>query len=295
MLCEAADLGFTHVELSHGTRITLVPGILRAVEEKVVAVSSTHNFCPLPAGVMQAAPNLFEPSRSEHREHDQWLRQTRRSIDFAAQVGARVLVTHLGSVRFFWRNPGKRLRAYLRQHPDIDVRQDPAYRRQLDAGLVRLRKSGAAEWRQVQSSLSKIRDYAVAKGVAIGCENREKFEELPVDADFGGLWADQPQPSPFRYWHDAGHAELKQRMGVLDHRSHLEANAAHLAGFHLHDVDTQGRDHCAIGQGTVDFEMVSTFWRPHHRLTLELGPQVERAGVRDSKAALEQLIAKRFP
>jgi hypothetical protein len=81
MLAEMAALGFEYVELSHGVRITLVPGILKAVEAGVVKVSSTHNFCPLPTGVVQAAPNLFEPSAREHREHDQWLRHTRaRSI-----------------------------------------------------------------------------------------------------------------------------------------------------------------------------------------------------------------------
>ena len=101
MLREMAALGYEYVELSHGIRITLVLGILKAVEEGVVKISSTHNFCPLPTGVVQAAPNLFEPSVTEHREHDQWLWHTKRSIDFAAQVKARVLVCHLGSVTFF--------------------------------------------------------------------------------------------------------------------------------------------------------------------------------------------------
>ena len=38
MLSEMAGLGFDRVELSHGIRITLVPGILRAVEEGLVKV-----------------------------------------------------------------------------------------------------------------------------------------------------------------------------------------------------------------------------------------------------------------
>src|SRR5688572_13665064 len=104
MLQEMAQLGFEHVELSHGIRITLVPGILRAVDEGVVKVRSTHNFCPLPTGIMRAAPNLFEPSSMDDGECNQWLRQTRRSIDFAAQLKASVLVCHLGSVRFWWFN-----------------------------------------------------------------------------------------------------------------------------------------------------------------------------------------------
>jgi len=39
MLREMADLGFTHAELSHGIRITLVPGILKAVEEGTIELS----------------------------------------------------------------------------------------------------------------------------------------------------------------------------------------------------------------------------------------------------------------
>ena len=56
-----ADLGFEQVELGYGVRIVLVPGILKVVEEGMMKVGSPHNVCPLPIGVVQAAPNLFEP------------------------------------------------------------------------------------------------------------------------------------------------------------------------------------------------------------------------------------------
>ena len=65
MLREIADLGFSHVELSYSIRITLVPGILLAVEEGAAQISSVHNFCPRPTGIMRAAANLFEPSARE--------------------------------------------------------------------------------------------------------------------------------------------------------------------------------------------------------------------------------------
>ena len=294
MLREIADLGFRHVELSHGIRITLVPGILKAVEEGVLSVTSTHNFCPLPTGVTQAAPNLFEPSSGEPREHDQWLRHTKRSIDFAAQVGAKVLVTHLGSGRFFWNNPGVKLRSYLRRNRSVDVWQDAGYRRRLAKAVQRLRTGAAKEWGQVRRSLDDLREYALTKQVKIGCENREKFEELPLDEDFGALFDSLAQPHACGYWHDTGHAELKRRMGVGDNRQLLERNAERLLGFHLHDVDDAGHDHRAIGDGTVDFEEVSAFWRPHHLLTLELSPHLRTQQILKSKTALEALITKRF-
>ena len=124
MLVEARDLGFEYVELSHGTRIVLVEGILRAVEEGVVKVSSTHNFCPLPMGINHAAPNLFEPSARQPQEHDQWLRHTKRSIDFTAKVGASAMVTHLGSVQFFWSNPVRKIMRNLSHNEDIDPATD---------------------------------------------------------------------------------------------------------------------------------------------------------------------------
>src|SRR5436853_3178837 len=149
MLQEMAGLGFDYVELSHGIRITLVPGILKAVEEGVVQISSTHNFCPLPTGVVQAAPNLFEPSVSEHREHDQWLRHTKRSIDFAAQVKARALVCHLGSVTFFWFNPARDVRNYLRDHPEAGrSADDSAYQLLLQRCTTKLRKRMTPFWEQ---------------------------------------------------------------------------------------------------------------------------------------------------
>jgi sugar phosphate isomerase/epimerase len=293
MIREMADLGFGHVELSHGIRISLVPGVLKAVEEGVARVSSAHNFCPLPAGVLQAAPNLFEPSTSDPGEHFQWVRNTRRSIDFAAQVGARVLVCHLGEVRFFLLSPAARIGRYLRRRPEANPATDPAYRDLLTRCMERLRRRMGPPWERAKASVREIIDYAGEKGIKLGLENREKFEELPLDADLPGLLGGLAEGAAAGYWHDTGHAQLKQNMGLISHREHLEKNAALLIGFHLHDVNAEGRDHQAVGTGRVDFEMVSGFWRPEHLLTIELSP---RAGTRDviaSKERVEALIGAR--
>jgi sugar phosphate isomerase/epimerase len=292
MLREMAGLGFDRVELSHGIRITLVPGILKAVDEGVVKVGSTHNFCPLPMGAVQAAPNFFQPSSPDSRERDQWLRQTRRSIDFAAQVGASLLVCHLGSVRYFWLEPDRHMTAYLQAHPDAVTSGDKAYRAVLDKTLLKFRRRMVPYWQRTKDAVRSVLDYASEKGVRLGLENRERFEELPLDADFPGFLAEMPAPSPAGYWHDAGHAHLKEKMGLIDHRQQLEDNAARLFGFHLHDVDSEGRDHQAIGSGSVDFEMLSRFWRPEHIFVIELSPRVSVEGVRTSKARVEALLAK---
>jgi sugar phosphate isomerase/epimerase len=292
MLKEMADLGFDRVELSHGIRITLVPGILKAVESGLVKVGSTHNFCPLPMGAVQAAPNFFQPSSADSRERDQWQRQTRRSIDFASQVGASLLICHLGSVKYLWLEPSRHMAAYREAHPDAVKSGDRAYLALVDKALLKLRRRMPPYWQRTQDCVRSVLDYAAEKKVGLALENRERFEELPLDADFPGLLAGMPAPSPVGYWHDVGHAHLKEGMGVIDHRRQLEDNAARLFGFHLHDVDGEGRDHQVIGSGKIDFGMVSQFWRPEHLFVIELSPRVPVEGVLSSKSNVEALLAK---
>jgi sugar phosphate isomerase/epimerase len=290
MLKEMAELGFGTVELSHGIRITLVPGILKAVEEGVVKIGSIHNFCPLPMGVLQAAPNFFQPSSQDERERDQWLRQTKRSIDFAAQVGASLMVCHLGSVKYTMFLPDRHMEAYLLKHPDAVGSGDKAYKALVEKALSKIRGKMGPFWQNTKDSVQAVLDYAADKNIKLGLENRERFEELPLDADFPEFLAGMPLPSPAGYWHDTGHAHLKEEAGLISHKGQLEANASRLLGFHLHDVK-EGHDHCAVGTGNIDFGMVSSFFRPEHLFVIELSPRVDTDGVLASKARVEAMLA----
>ncbi len=292
MVQEMVGLGFDSIELSHGVRITLVPGVMKAVEDGLVTVGSTHNFCPLPTGVLQAAPNLFEPSAADPREHEQWLRHTKRSIDFAAQIGARVLVCHLGSIRFLWFNPSNRLRRYARRHPSPELRGDPRYQALVERAFARLRLRVGPYWERTTKCVREAMAHAAEKGVKLGLENRERFDELPLDGDFAGLFAEFGADAAAGYWHDTGHADIKHTMGAIEHRAQLEKLAPHLLGFHLHDVSVLGEDHQPIGTGRVDFRMIGQFWKPNHLLVLELNPRVPPAAVRQSRERLEALAAQ---
>jgi sugar phosphate isomerase/epimerase len=293
MVQEMADLGFTHAELSHGIRITLVDGILRGVEQGVIKIGSVHNFCPLPPGVTQAAPNLYEPSAIDSTERDQWVRQTKRTIDFAAKVKARVVVCHLGSAFFLWFNPVRKLQTYLAAHPDAGRLGDKKYQALLAKAVGKLRQRMGRFWDNTRDSVGKVLAYAAEKNVILGFENREKFEELPVDADFPSFLAGLPAGAAAGYWHDTGHAEIKQDLGLLTQKQQLTDNAARLIGFHLHDVNADGDDHQSVGSGRVDFAMISEFWRPYHTLVLEIGPRATVEEVRSSKARLDELLQLR--
>lgn len=294
MLKEMAALGFEWAELSHGIKIILVPGILRAVEEGVIKIASCHNFCPLPTGVNHAAPNLYMPSSMDARERDQWLRQSKRTIDFAQQVKAAKVVLHLGSTEFFWFNPARKVDAYLEAHAGEDLTNDAGYRKVLAKAVAKLKDRMPPYWAHMQQSLRELLAYSEPKGVKLGFENREKFEELPMDADHPALIEAMAKPGACGYWHDTGHAQIKQNMGLLSHQEHLEKNALNAIGFHLHDVNAEGDDHQPIGSGKIDFEMVSSFWRPEHTLIIELSPRLTPEEVLSSKKRVEQLVKARF-
>src|SRR5580698_7241205 len=98
MLREIRDLGFDHAELSHGIRISLLPGIIEAVDAGEMKISSLHNFCPLPMGVTDAAPILHLLSSPDPRERETAFRHTVRTIETADRFKAGVVVLHMGSI-----------------------------------------------------------------------------------------------------------------------------------------------------------------------------------------------------
>lgn len=296
MLRELADLGFEYVELSHGTRITLVPGILKGLSDGVVKVASVHNFCPLPVGVMGSAPNLFEPTAASQRERLLWLHQTQKTIEFAQRVQCERIVIHSGRARFLWGDPEKAVDAAFEVDGDADADAENAARREaalakaVQNGLAKLNRRKKGFMRRMLESYRLIAEQARAAGVKFGVENREGFSELPLDADMAGLMDTLAELEVFGYWHDAGHAELKQRMRVINHREHLLKLQPKLVGFHLHDVSEANRDHEPPGAGVIDWSTLAEAVQPEHVVVMELSPRLTRDQVRAGRDFLTRTI-----
>lgn len=279
MLEEMRELGFERVELSHGIRIELAPGILRAIDDGVVSVSSVHNFCPLPGSVRQAAPNLFEPSDRRKSGRALWRLHSERTLEFAARVGARDVVLHSGSVSFRFGDPLKALES-----------DPPAEGTAREKALSRLRRGASRAMKRVHQSYAELLPAASRLGLVLAVENREGVRELPLDDAFDEFFGKFPEDAPIGYWHDTGHARIKQLGGFLEHETHLAARFRRLVGFHLHDVDEQGRDHRAPGTGLVDFTMVARYVRPYHTLVFEPHPGLTPDEIRRSREFLLETL-----
>ena len=109
-----------------------------------------------------------------------------------------------------------------------------------------------------------------------------------MESDFGFFFREFSQPHVC-YWHDTGHAQIKENLGFIQHAMHLESMADRLAGFHIHDVQFPGRDHCPPGSGMIDFASLKPFVRPEHIKVFELNPGVPVEQVQEGVAHLKSV------
>jgi len=178
MLQEIRQLGFAYAELSHGTRISLVPGILEAVDAGEIRISSLHNFCPLPIGVNYAAPNLYQFSAERPRERELAARYTLKTMEFAGRVKASAVVLHAGGIE---------MKNYTDKLLDLLGRGEkatPRYEKlclELDAKRE-ARKEPFLE--RVKEALKKLLPEAESRGLKLGIENRQGLEELPLESHY---------------------------------------------------------------------------------------------------------------
>jgi sugar phosphate isomerase/epimerase len=267
MLREVRDLGFEYAELSHGTRISLLPGILEAVDAGEIKISSLHNFCPLPIGVNHAAPNLYQFSAEKPRERELAERYTLKTLEFAVRVKAPVVVLHVGSLDM------KNYTDKLLNLVGRGGKESPKYEK-LCAELDEKRESKKEPFlERMKGALKTLLPEAASRGVKLGVENRQALEELPFESDFQFLFRELASPN-LLYWHDTGHAQIKENLGFIHHAMHLESLHERLLGFHVHDVQFPGRDHCAPGTGTIDFAALKPMIKPEHVKVFELSPSL---------------------
>lgn len=247
MLREIIDLGFDRVELGHGIRISLMPGIQKMAETGKVKFTSLHNFCPLPVEILSASPDCYRFSASSPKERERAVKQTFQTIDFAQRLGAPFVVTHLGEV------PMK---------PITDPLIKLAKKGQLLSREFVRRKIRAVETREaaapaylecVKDCLRRIVDYAVSKNIKLGVEGRRGYEEIPSERELPAL-LDEINSPQVGYWHDFGHIQIKENLTFLDHAEWLGEIGPRTFGCHVQDCIWPAQDHQPPFSGDVDLE-----------------------------------------
>ncbi len=284
MVDELRGLGFSTIELTCGLSMGQVRRIAELVEEGRVEVGSLHNYCPAPilAGVGKARYPLLPLSSRDEKLRKWAVRQTFRTLEAARAVKAPAVVLHLGNVSMRPLSP--KLIA-LAENGEVRSKKYEKIKKKLTA--KREAKKGPY-LEQAAKSLKQIADHAEELGVRLGVENRYYPEEIPSLEEIG-LLLDECSSPAVGYWHDMGHAQVKENLDWEEESEYLKRYGDRLIGMHIHDVVVT-RDHKAPLQGEIDFTGLREYLRRDITKVLEIHPTATGEEIEKALAYLEGLV-----
>jgi sugar phosphate isomerase/epimerase len=266
MLAEIWELGIRQVELGHGIRLSLLQGIADFLRDHDMVITSVHNFCPLPLEVFHASPDCLLCTSPDSTERKRAQKHTLATIDQAVRFGARYVILHLGFVPMH--DATRRLAKLI-------------YRGEIFGRAFVQTKLRAARQREKTDLYPRVRDwllpvieYAKQAGIRLGIENRIELRTFPNEAEFKKLFDDFKEPV-LGYWHDFGHAQVREHLTLQDHAEWLQGVASRLVGCHVHDVIYPDRDHRIPLTGTVPFKELFPLIPSHVPLVWELSPTAQ--------------------
>lgn len=244
------ELGFRRFELNHAVNSAMLQGL-----SLNGTITSVHEPCPADPSMAVLKERNWLVSAPDEENRVQGVAAIRRSIDLAERLGARVVVVHPGRVDI---------------DPTLELALFHLYERGRSKGeeYVRARRKlvsaraaqATVNMRSVRRSLLELADYAGQRGIRLGLENRYHYHEIPLPDELDEL-LDLECGDVVGYWHDVGHAQVLQHLGLGTHEEWLRRFAGpqgSLIGVHLHDVHGV-TDHLAAGLGQVDWDMVAGY------------------------------------
>jgi len=268
-------LGFELIELDHGIRMPLMPGIQRMFDGGEIRFSSLDNFCLLPDEAAVASPGCYKFSAASVGERERAVTQTFQAIDLAGQLNAPFVVLHLGEVTMppitdrliAMAKAGEYLsREYVR----------------LKIKAVQERERHAPQYLQhVKDCLRRVIEYAGSKGVRLGIESRRAFEDIPTERELAEL-LDEMNSTQLGYWHDFGHSQIKENLGFIDHAEWLRAAGPRTFGCHVHDCIWPAREDQLPFTGGVDFEKLVPLLPPNCLFVWKMNPNRTADAIRQS-------------
>ncbi len=286
-------MGYDYVELGHSTPVFAREGILKALDEGFIKVSSCHNFCPMPPFAVGPAPNMYSPATKSEAESTLWFRYTANTIAMAKEVEAKAIVCHCGQLTHFFRPLDATIYKLLEQDKKLaEIVEDKGYIKVKEKYIKKAGKRSQRHYAFIRENLLKLEELLKDSNINIGIENRDNPPELPFDWNLDQAHKDFFDDIPYaKSWHDVGHAKKRELYGLYNQEKLLEETRNRLIGWHLQDCDEEGKDHLALGEGCVDFKMLSKYFDKNKDLFIfEINNRQDRQKVIDSKKILEDLL-----
>ena len=272
MLEEILALGLGIAELGYDLRAELIPGVKAMVAARAIRIDSVHNFCPVPVGAPRPHPELYTPASPDRREREYAVTHISRTLRFAAEMGARVVVCHSGNV-----DMPKCSFDLLRMAARGEQFGEPYESLKLKAQITRDKKA-PKQIDFLSESLEKLIPVVKETGVKLALENLPTWEAIPSELESEKLMK-RFHADGIRLWWDIGHAQIRENLGFINASRWLRRLAPHIAGMHIHDVVPPGQDHLMPPRGKVDFPALAEVARTDMVRVLEPAPDTETAQI----------------
>ena len=263
MLQEYTNLGFDCFELSVHVTQEMIAEIRDLAGTGSFTISSLHNYCPMPSSIDResASLNHLHLSSPESSIRRAAVSATKNTIDWAAKLGARIVVLHLGVVPIR-QDYGMPIMAMATEGRLEEARE------LLKRDLMERAMERGPYIENLISSLKVLAPYAETAGIKLGCENRYFYTEIPTIDEFMMIFK-HVNSRTLGYWHDTGHAHVAEMLGIATQEDFLRKYGDRLIGMHVHDA-TGHNDHKALGDGEIDFSRFVPFIKPDTQMVVEV-------------------------
>jgi len=246
MIEEILELGVDAVELGYDLRIDMVPGVKNMVDSRAVKVLSVHNFCPVPMGAHRGHPELYTPASVDRQTRDNCITHMTRTIAFAAEVGAKVVVAHAGNVDM------SRMSRDLIEWCEAGRQYTPAYEKLKLKIQVARDKKAPKQIGYLRESIDRLLPVLEQHNMILAFENLPSWESIPTEIEMEQLMNQYNSPH-LRSWFDFGHGHIRQNIGFINAERWAERLSPWMAGMHIHDVKPPVKDHIMPPHGTIPF------------------------------------------
>jgi sugar phosphate isomerase/epimerase len=251
---EVVEMGFRKLELT-GVAEECADSLKQYLAERPdLKVVSVHTFCPRPPGRRPGSyGDVYNLASLDESERLEGVHYAKRTIEFAADVGADVVVVHLGRVDVEY--VSRTIYGWSREFGF----HSEEYRSRLNGLLEERARAQPPHFDRALESFDVLASYALETGVRLAAENRYMYYEIPNVAELKIIMQEFGDSPAVGCWYDIGHAYVNDILGVESHTAFFDVMKDLLLGTHLHDVmddwslDPGKTDHRAPPGGLVDF------------------------------------------
>jgi len=285
LIFEIKKIGFSSVELSFNLTARMVRDVTKLTKSGEIRVVSLHNFCPIPASMprLKALPDCFSMSSLDNNQRQSSVRQTKKTIRTAAELGADAVVLHCGRVVV-----EDKTRKLIKLN-SRGARRSKRYSALRQEAVLQRRKQASRYFESALRSLEELNKYACKQRIKLGVETRFYYREIPSFEEIG-IILKKFKGSNIYYWHDTGHAQIMEMLGFYKHKDFLMSYSNRMLGIHLHDI-IGCQDHYAPGTGIINFNWLVPFLSKGTLKVIEAHKQSSQREVKSSMRFLEKIIS----